>query len=201
MTTPVQPSAADVALAQLADVPPFVIAAIREIESGGSPRAVRFETRLFRDRTGQTIEGTSRESFRQAYAVNPQAAVESTSWGLYQVLGGVGIRLYGSPQAFVEAFDREPTYVSERLLVEWFRRTAEARDAAYTGDWPTLARKYNGSGVGGRWYQRFVALVGDRGPEAALAARRRVIRFAAFAVLAGVIAFGGYQFWKRRSRR
>jgi hypothetical protein len=197
MPTPVQPTAADVTLAQLVDVPPFVIAAIREIESGGSPRAVRLE-RMFRERTGHVIEGTGRAAVNQAIALNPRVAVETTAWGKYQVLGSAGIRLYGSPQAFIEAFDRDPSYVSEQLLVEWFRRNSSARDAANMGDWATLAQRYNGSGVGGRWYQRFVALVGDRGPMTEMSTRQRYVRLAAFVVLAGVIAYGGWQFWTSR---
>lgn len=177
------------ALSDRAGVPESVLAAIREIESGGNPRAVRFETRLFRERTGQTIEGTSRASFERAYAINPRAAVESTSWGLYQVLGGIGIRRYGSPEAFLAAFNANPTGVSEELVVGYFERVDQAREAANRGDWHTLARRYNGQSDG-RWYRRFVQIIGDA--PTGVSVGKQVIRVAAILTLGWV----GWQFFK-----
>lgn len=146
----------DASLAARAGVPTNVVAAIRTVESGGNVRAVRFETRLFHERTGRTIEGHSRATFSQAFAVNQHAAVESTSWGRYQVLGSALLRLYGSPSAAVAAFDRDPAGVSDALLAEWFRSRPAAQAAANEGDWMELARLYNGSNQT-PWYGRFIA--------------------------------------------
>jgi hypothetical protein len=148
----------DSALATLAGVPVRVIRAIQRVESSGNPRAVRFETRLFRERTGITIEGTARSTFEQAYRVDARAAVESSSWGLYQVLGAALIRLFGSPAAGVQAFDADPRSVSDRLLVEWFRSRPRAQVAANESNWPELARLYNGSATS-PWLGRFLSFL------------------------------------------
>jgi len=180
------------ALATRAGVPDYVLDAIKQVESGGNPRAVRFETRLFRERTSRTITGTSRAAFQQAYAINPVAAVQSTSWGAYQVLGSTGLRLYSSPEAFVAAFDANPSGVSEALVVEYFRRVDEARDAANRGDWHTLARRYNGKS-NGSWYRRFVEIVGE---PSGVSLGTKLVRVAGILVIGWV----GWQFWKGRKR-
>jgi hypothetical protein len=129
--------------------------AIRKIESSGNPRAVRFETRLFHEKTGTTIEGHARAQFEQASLANPVAAMESTSFGLYQVLGRALIELYGSPARGLAAFDANPRDVSDRLLVKWFQGRPAAREAANTGDYHELALRYNGSATS-PWYTRFM---------------------------------------------
>jgi hypothetical protein len=181
------------ALSDRAGVPESVLAAIREIESGGNPRAMRFETRLFRERTGQTIEGTSRASFERAYAIDPRAAVESTSWGTYQVLGGTGIRRYGSPQDFLAAFSANPEGVSDELVVSYFMRVPAARDAANRGDWHTLARRYNGQS-NGPWYRRFVGIVGN---PSTISTGAKVLRVAAVLTL-GWVGWQFYKSWRQR---
>ena len=136
----------DASLAARAGVPTPVIAAIRKVESGGNPSAIRFETRLFRERTGQTIEGSGSSAFQEAFSRDPRAAVESTSFGLYQVLGGALLRLYGpSPATALARFRADPRKVSDELLVAWFQSRPAAREAANSGDWAALARAYNGS--------------------------------------------------------
>jgi len=142
------------ALAAQAGVPADVLSAIQKIESSGRANAVRFETRLFRERTGQTIEGSSRAVFEQAFRINARAAVESSSFGLYQVLGGALIRLYGSPEAGLRAFDANPARVSDQLLVAWFQSRPQAQEAAREGNWTELARLYNGSSTT-PWLGRF----------------------------------------------
>jgi hypothetical protein len=107
---------------------------------------------------------TNRAAFNRAYLLDPNNAVRSSSWGLFQVLGGAGIALYGSPAAFVRAFDANPGEVSQRLLVQWFRSNERAVVAANAGDWAALAEVYNNSGPGDRWYSRFTAaLSGETG--------------------------------------
>lgn len=136
-------------LAAEAGIPPRVLAAIAAIESGHSPRAVRFERRLFLARGGSTDglpRGTGRSVVDVALARAPRAAVESTSWGTYQVLGGHLLRLYGpEPLSAVAEFDASPALVSERLLVSWFQASPAARTAANALDLDRLARLYNGA--------------------------------------------------------
>lgn len=173
----------DAELARRAGVPVAIVAPIRAIESGGNALAMRFETRLFLERTGTTIEGHDRAAFNRAYAMDPQAAVESSSWGLYQILGRAGIAIYGSPQAFVRAFNDNPIEVSQRLFVKYFEGRPALRDAANRGDWRALAEGYNGSD---RWYRRFMELLDAGAP----------------AVGGGLVVLGllGLGFWWWRSR-
>jgi len=171
--------ASDAHLARQAEVPPNVIAAIREIESGGHANAVRFEPHLFHRKTGNVHlqqvawtrdrgsvslqpSETNRAAFLRAYQINPRAAVESTSWGRYQVLGSTGIRLYGSPELFLRAFNSAPAAVSDQLLVAWFHSRPAAQEAARACDVSELAYRYNGSRTS-PWSRRFAAAVEARG--------------------------------------
>ena len=154
--------AQDEALADAMGIDPRMLRAMRAVESHGKPSAVRFEPHkfhretagAFRDQVPYTPgEGrpasavrseTNRAAFERAYRLEPAAAVRSTSWGAYQVLGGVLLRLYGSPAAGVQAFDRSPTRVSDELLVAWFADRPDALAAARSHDFGAFARLYNG---------------------------------------------------------
>lgn len=121
--------------------------AIRTVESGGNPRAVRFETRVFRERTGRTVEGHDRAAFERAYEINPLEAVNSTSWGWYQVMGFHGFpALYGGPAQAVRAFDADPGGVGIRLFELWMSRPSAdvAKRAAARLDFARFAAAYNG---------------------------------------------------------
>lgn len=99
---------------------------------------------------------TGRAAFDRAFALDPQAAVESTSWGLYQVLGSAGIAAYGTPAAFLRAFSADPVEASQRLFLQYFASRPALRDAANRRDWHAFAEGYNGSD---RWYVRFTELL------------------------------------------
>lgn len=91
--------------------------------------------------TGQTLEW---QAYRYARALDPVAAMSSTSWGLGQVLGANWRRLgYASPDAFLAA------QMTESGQLDTFGRflTADPTlyQAARTRDWETLARLYNGA--------------------------------------------------------
>lgn len=153
-------------------IPPAVIRAIRLVESNDRPNTVRFEPHLFHRQTGGVYEGqvpwtrsrgdvslvaseTDRAAFERAARLAYDAAVRSSSWGAGQVLGGVGIRLYGSPQAFVRAFDANPSRVSDELMIGWFQGRPAAVAAVHAQDWPTLKRLYNGPGES-PWLEKFL---------------------------------------------
>lgn len=87
---------------------------------------------------------TGREAFEHAYAIDAVAAVRSTSWGAFQVLGGHLLALFGAPQKAVPAFDADPAGVSDRLLVQWLHANPEALDAAKRGDVDAFIHRYNG---------------------------------------------------------
>lgn len=156
------PTAAQVAAAEELSLPVEVIQTIEAVESGGKPGATRFEVHVFNrkrpDLKGQlpftpgprgysvTRSETDWDAYQRAYALDPVAATESTSFGLYQVLGGHLIEVYGSPEAGLKAFAEDSTSVSYKLLASWFRDSPRALDAAKDKDWRELARRYNGPG-------------------------------------------------------
>mgnify|MGYP001350065554 CR=1 FL=1 len=159
-------------LAEQIGVDPKVLLAIQKVESSSSPRKVRFEPHLFhRDTSNRYVaqipwtksrgnvslvsSETNREAFERAYRLDPAIAVRSSSWGRYQILGGAGIALFGSPPAFVAAFDENPDLTSDQLLVKWFSSRPNAIAAANAKDWPRLAQLYNGSSTS-PWLGRFI---------------------------------------------
>ncbi len=153
----------DAALAARAQIPIDVLRAIRAIESG-SPRAVRFEDHVFNRLTGDRFatriaaDSHTRTAFEIARAFDAANAVRATSWGSYQVLGGHLLRLYGTPDAAVAAFDAAPQAVSEQLLISWFESNPRAAAAARAHDIATLGAEYNGST---RWVERVTAALAD----------------------------------------
>lgn len=200
----------DVELAAQADIPLDILLAIRQIESGANPRAVRFEPHVFHRKTSNryvgTIPGnpgevsrvrsyTDRAAFERARGHDERAAIESTSWGLFQVLGGHLLRKH--PSNPVGAFDGNPEHVSKELLVSWFEGNPMAKAAAQRHDIEELARRYNGST---RWR--------DRVTEALERIRRdgievvdggfRVDPISAVGVAAVSVAaiFTGWAYWK-----
>ena len=140
-----------------------VVQAIEKVESGGNPSAMRFEPHLFirkRPRHKSAIpftrgpsgfstvaSETNLDAFRHAYSLDPLIAVQSTSWGLYQVLGSHLIALHDDdPEAAVLAFDSDPEGTSYDLFVRWFNANPLALMAARGKDWWRLAKHYNGPG-------------------------------------------------------
>lgn len=164
----------DASLAASAGIPVDILRAIRSIESGGSATSVRFEPHLFFRRVPSargtipftpdpernvSLVGseTNRAAFERARRIDEDAAIESTSWGRYQVLGSHLLRLY--PHDPVGTFDGNPGSVSDEMLVSWFRSRPAAQQAAQQRDIARLAELYNGSV---RWGERLAAAL-DRG--------------------------------------
>jgi hypothetical protein len=148
----------DEELAARAQIPVRVLQAIRSIESGSNPSVIRFEPHLFlrhvpgapipythgpTQAASRVASETNRAAFDRAAAINRNAAIKSTSWGLYQVLGQHLIDLY--PSDPVGSFYRDPRGVSDELLVKWFEGRPAAAAAARALDFSELAYRYNGS--------------------------------------------------------
>ena len=174
------PSTSDVALAARVSrghgtISPAVLSAVRSLESNGHERAIRFEARLYHTATGHTIATIPGESnrarFNRVLAEFPSesdraAAIRSTSFGYYQVLGRALIEAH--PSNPVEAFDNDPVGVSNELLGRFLNDRPAVRRAmeAVTAD-PSqanineLARVYNGGDIGrdanNRWSAHFTA--------------------------------------------
>lgn len=206
---------ADDVLAGRAGIPVRILRAIRILESGGSPSATRFEphvfNRLTRSRYAAQIPftrdperhislvraETNRAAFEHAKRLDSEAAIKSTSWGLYQVLGGHLLRVAsGDP---VRYFDRNPEEVSAEMLASWFRASPAAARAAQAGNITELARRYNGSE---RWGRRLTQILESGRADVA---RRIVGTTSGSAVpwfgvaMVGVgVAFAGWAFWYSR---
>lgn len=148
--------------------------AVRRVESGGKPSALRFEPHLFRKKrpdlaasipyspknsknpVDYTKANTGLSAFQRAYALDPINAIYSTSFGLYQVMGYNSEKtdnpLLNKAQetregadAFIAEFYRDPTGVSDELLIAWFKTKPHAVAAAAKQDWRAFATIYNGS--------------------------------------------------------
>ncbi|RLB42432.1 MAG: hypothetical protein DRH30_04880 [Deltaproteobacteria bacterium] len=199
----------DAALATEAGIPVDILMAIRQIESSASPRAVRFEPHVFHRKTNSRFvssvpgspgevsrvrEYTNRAAFERARRYDETAAIQSTSWGLFQVLGGHLIRRY--PRRPVSAFDANPEQVSKELLVSWFQGNPRAKTAAQNYDIAELARRYNGSD---RWRRR-VTLALERiqgeGIEIAQGSMKTALPVLGILAITGSAAVAGWAYYK-----
>tara|TARA_R100000655_G_scaffold95285_1_gene137177 strand:- start:4175 stop:4924 length:750 start_codon:yes stop_codon:yes gene_type:complete len=156
------PSRPQIEAANALGIPVDVVQTIEAVESGGRPAAIRFEPHVFirkrPDLKSQipftkgprgysvTRSETNQSAFEHAFELDAKAATESTSWGLYQVLGGHLIKIYGDPASGVDSFYSSPVDTSYKLLVSWFKDSPRALKAAREKDWDSLARYYNGPG-------------------------------------------------------
>jgi len=138
------------------------------VESGARP-AVRFEPHLAHRFLGTRAacipwtpkserqpwsvkrQETSRAAFNRALAHHPgddgwaAAIIESSSFGLFQVLGAHLLALFpGDPLGALAAYDEDERLISFALAGAWFRASPRALKAAREGDLERLIRYYNG---------------------------------------------------------
>ena len=145
-----------------------VVQAIEAVESGGKPCAVRFEPHVFHRKAKKAGKAhlnsqipftrnssvpfsrvraeTNEAALNHAMTVHPTFALESTSFGLYQVMGSGFPRSSSDPKGELARFRADCTNVSYELLAGWFRKSynKSALQAAKDRDWRKLASKYNG---------------------------------------------------------
>jgi hypothetical protein len=161
-------SAIHAAATQLA-VEPAAMAAIADVETGGNsfdpegrPK-ILFERHVFRELTAAKYDlevpdlssrvpggyGTSRSQYsrlERAFQLDPWAALQSASWGGFQLMGRYYLHLgFSSPHHMVVALA-----VSEEAhlnaFVQYLRMNKAAHRALKQLDWPSFARAYNGPG-------------------------------------------------------
>ena len=156
------PTSAQIEAANSLGIPVEVIQTIEAVESGGRPSAIRFEPHLFlRHKPSLALDipftkgprgfsvtrsETDQSAFEHAFDLAPEAAVKSTSWGLYQVLGSHLIKAYGTAESGVDSFYADLLEASYKLLVSWYKSNKPALIAAREKNWPDLVRRYNGPG-------------------------------------------------------
>lgn len=151
-------------LANEIGIDPAVLAAFRAVESGGNPSAIRFEPHLFNKKSGTKVpftkgagvsfsnvpSETNRSAFQRAYKINKKLAIESSSFGLYQVViqNAPSVwkdpKIQNSPDTFVALFDQNPLEISNLLVKAWFKGNKSALQAANELNFRLLAQKYNG---------------------------------------------------------
>jgi hypothetical protein len=153
-----------ISLADQIGIPPAVVAAFRAVESGGRPSAIRFEPHLFNAKSnakvpftktpGQSFSSvaseTNKSAFERAYKINKRLAIESSSFGLYQVVvkNAPSIwkepRIKDNPDNFLSIFNSNPIEISNLLVKAWFQGSTRAKGAANRLDFASLASAYNG---------------------------------------------------------
>lgn len=159
-----------VSLADGLGIPADLLQAFTIVESGKRP-AVRFEPHLAHRKLGARAacipwtpknerqawsvkrQETSRAALNRALAHHPgddewaAALIESSSFGLFQVLGSHLLDLFpGDPLEALAAYDDDERLVSFALAGCWFRANPRALKAAREGDLKRLIRYFNGPG-------------------------------------------------------
>lgn len=122
-------------------------------------------------RYGSTQAG-QQARFDAAYAIDPQSAIESTFWGMFQI-GGFNWRKCGtdSIEQFMDLMSR-----SERDQLELFARFIEncgMVDAIRKHNWLQFALKYNGPKAKQRGYHTRLAAAYRRHKAAEAAAEKK----------------------------
>lgn len=119
---------------------------------------------------------TGRTAFNRAFAINPRFAVEATSWGSGQVLGGHLLEMFGGdPRRAVDGFYADPTGVGDRAFVSWWRDARADTVAAANATPPNMSlvgSRYNGCTLGTESCTRYVSGIQRAYNEAASAWER-----------------------------
>jgi hypothetical protein len=95
---------------------------------------------------------TNKAAFDKAFAINAAAAIKSTSWGAFQVLGSHLLKIEPDPVQAVALFYSEPENTGILMVESWFEDRPDAVAAANSRDFGALARRYNGSNYAANAY-------------------------------------------------
>jgi hypothetical protein len=88
------------------------------------------------------------ETLARAKAIDPDAAIQSTSFGLGQIMGfNYRLAEYASPQALVDAFSTSSTEQVMGML-RMIGNVPKQLNALRNKDYPTFVASYNGAAVG-----------------------------------------------------
>lgn len=150
------------ALSKEFGVPVSRIQAVKEVESGGKgfdettgKILIQFEPHWFKRKSPYTpsgkwslnkVERQSQEweAFNDAFSKNPDAAMESTSVGIMQVMGFhwklLGFKSVGEMWDYA----KESEYNQMRIAMLFIKSNKKMFNAMVSGDWKTFAYYYNG---------------------------------------------------------
>lgn len=148
-------------------IPLARLLAIIEVESSGSGFGkdgrllLQFEPNVFSRRSGvpldkfnkwawdeNKVDVQSKEwlAFEDASKLNPIIAMESTSWGLPQIMGfNFKLAGYQDVKSMVESF-KVSEYNQINGLLNFINSNKALYNAIITGDYETVAAQYNGAG-------------------------------------------------------
>lgn len=139
------------------DIPLSTALAVFKVESGSAydPETglviIRFEPHIFLRKSGHQInirrEGQRAEwdALQKAYAINPEAALESASYGLPQIMGFNAKHIgYASAEALL--LDFQNSCESQVKGFFSFLKANNLLKSVRTQDWQTFTRRYNGPG-------------------------------------------------------
>ncbi len=96
-------------------------------------------TRYPRDQAGRYAQ------LREAYGLDPENAIASASWGLFQIMG-MNFRACGYQSATAFIADYSKSLVKQLQAFEAFVRANNIADELVAKDWEGFARVYNGPG-------------------------------------------------------
>lgn len=138
------------------------VQAFREVESGGKgfdettgKIIIQFEPAWFKQKAPYTpsgkwsLNGVERQAqewlaFNDAFKANPNAAMESTSWGSMQVMGfhfkRLGFKTVGEMVDFAKVSERNQIW----LGLQFLKTDKVIFKALKDGDWDEVALRYNG---------------------------------------------------------
>jgi hypothetical protein len=96
-------------------------------------------TKYPRDQAGRYAQ------LREAFGLDPEAAVASASWGLFQIMG-MNYRACGFTSATAFVKEMSKSLVKQLAAFEAFARSNNLVDELQRKDWEGFARGYNGPG-------------------------------------------------------
>ena len=123
---------------------------------------------------------TNKTAFDKAFTLDEEAAVKSTSFGSFQVMGEWLVKAYKTAAAGVRAYNADPVKVSDEMVTAWINANRRFKRAALKPegslDFVLLARYYNGPGQKeyyGKLLEEAYAKIGPVPPNAEAAAQQR----------------------------
>ncbi|MGE0828686.1 MAG: N-acetylmuramidase family protein [Hyphomonadaceae bacterium] len=160
------------ATAQRLNCEPAAVQAVVEVESGalgafaadGRP-VILYEPHIFSRRTNRRFDATNPNvsypswdrtkyprdqagryaQLREAYGLDPENAVASASWGLFQIMG-MNFAACGHQSATAFVADMSKSQARQLVAFENFVRSNNLVDELQRKDWEGFARGYNGPG-------------------------------------------------------
>lgn len=152
-------------------VEPEAVLAVAEVESNGSGflsdgrPVILFEALWFHKLTGGKYDQTNPtisspiwdrslyrggkgewDRYNEAYALNPEAAMKSASWGAFQIMGFNYAQCgFGTVAQFVSLMTKDLNSQIE-IFTAFIQNDQRLREALRMKDWTTFARLYNGDG-------------------------------------------------------